>query len=186
MSVEQIVAVYGYPAILLGTFLEGETILVIAGFLSHQGYLKLHFVILAAFAGTLLGDQLYYYIGRIKGGAFLEKRPVWKRRSVRVFDLLHKHQILMILGFRFVYGIRTITPFIIGLSRISPLRFLILNCIGAGIWAVIIGVLGYVLGHSLELLLKELKHYEIFVILAVACAGLVAWGFFWLKNRKSE
>jgi membrane protein DedA with SNARE-associated domain len=53
------------PGILVGAFLEGETLLVIAGFLAHRGYLGLPFVIAAAFAGTLAGDQLYFHIGRM-------------------------------------------------------------------------------------------------------------------------
>ncbi|WP_027358978.1 DedA family protein [Desulforegula conservatrix] len=185
MTIEQLVTYYGYPAILLGTFLEGETVLVLAGFLAHQGYLELPFVILAAFVGTLFGDQLYYYIGRIKGRSFIDKRPGWKKRSGRILNLLQRHQILLILGFRFIYGIRTVTPFIVGMSRVKPLHFLILNVIGAGVWAITVGLLGYVLGHSLELLIAEIKHYEIFVIAVVVLVGSVVWIFMRLRDRNS-
>lgn len=116
MSLESIISLYGYPAIILGTFFEAETILAMAGFAAHQGYLKLEWVILSGFLGTLCGDQLYFYIGRRKGTAFLEKRPYWKSRSQLIFDLLKRHQLLLILGFRFVYGLRTATPFVIGAS----------------------------------------------------------------------
>lgn len=59
MSLESLVTSYGYPAVLVGTFLEGETILVLAGFLAHRGYLDLPLVILTAFLGTFTGDQLF-------------------------------------------------------------------------------------------------------------------------------
>ena len=67
MGAEELIANYGYIAVLIGTFFEGETILLIAGFFAHLGYLKLSYVIAAAFAGSLAGDQLFFYAGRIKG-----------------------------------------------------------------------------------------------------------------------
>jgi len=60
MTLESIVDTYGYVAVLLGTFLEGETILVLGGFAAHRGYLALPWVIVAAFFGSLCGDQLFF------------------------------------------------------------------------------------------------------------------------------
>ena len=51
MELEELVRNYGYIIIAVGTFLEGETILIVAGFLAHSGYLQLPFVIIAGFAG---------------------------------------------------------------------------------------------------------------------------------------
>lgn len=58
MTAESELIKYGYAALAVGTFLEGETILVIAGFLAHRGYLSMDLVILSAFLGTFFGDQL--------------------------------------------------------------------------------------------------------------------------------
>lgn len=41
MSLEYLVTTYGYPVIAIGTFLEGESILVLGGFAAHSGYLEL-------------------------------------------------------------------------------------------------------------------------------------------------
>ena len=175
MNLEEIVTHYGYIGILAGTFLEGETILVIAGFLAHRGYLELPFVIAAAFAGTLAGDQLYFYIGRIKGKEFIDKKPGWKAKTDRVFKLLDKYHALFILGFRFLYGIRTIAPFVLGASGISPIRYLALNLCGALIWAIVIGMLGYYFGHAIEMLLGEIKQYEEWVIMGLLLVGAMGW-----------
>jgi membrane protein DedA with SNARE-associated domain len=40
MTLESILDPYGYLAVLVGTFLEGETILVLGGFAAHRGYLQ--------------------------------------------------------------------------------------------------------------------------------------------------
>lgn len=179
MSLEELLGNYGYVAVLLGTFLEGETVLVIAGFAAHRGYLELWIVVAVAFLGTFLGDQFFFYIGRLKGEDFLNRRPAWKAKSGRVLALLKRHQLWLILGFRFLYGLRTIAPFLIGVSGVAPLRFFVLNGIGALVWAIIVGVLGYFLGHALEVMLGEVKRYELWIIAIIALAG----GCIWVAQR---
>ena len=186
MSLEELVSTYGYAAIGIGTFLEGETILIVGGFAAHRGFLELPWVIFCAFFGTLFGDQLYFYIGRSQGKAFLEKRPAWKSKSEKVFLLLDQHQTWLILGFRFLYGLRTITPFIIGASRVSPLRFLVLNIIGALVWAIVIGVSGYLFGHTLELIVDDIKQYELWVFTAIAGLGVLIWFIHWRKKAAAK
>lgn len=188
MNLEQLVASYGYLAIFLGTFLEGETILVVAGFLAHRGYLELHWVILAAFLGTLFGDQLYFHIGRRRGFGFIEAKRHWKARASRVFRLLREHQVLLILGFRFIYGIRTVTPFVLGASGIGAVRYFVLNVVGAGVWAVIISILGYFVGQAAQHLLDEVKRYELWIIFGIFTAGALVWIIYRvsLKRRTTD
>ena len=184
MSLQQLITDYGYLAILIGTFLEGETILILGGFASHRGYLELPWVVVSAFIGTLAGDQFYFYLGRKHGQNWLNKRPAWKAKSGKVYALLDRHQLWLILGFRFLYGLRTITPFIVGTSRISPIRFLFLNGLGAGLWAIVIGVSGYLFGQALELLIGDIRHYEMWLFGLLAGIGLLVW---WINaiRRKS-
>ena len=99
---ESLIENYGYLAILIGTFLEGETILVLGGFTAHQGYLALPWVILAAFAGSLCGDQLFFYLGRKHSQAVLSKRPSWKLKAEKVHKMMNQFQTPMILSFRFL------------------------------------------------------------------------------------
>jgi membrane protein DedA with SNARE-associated domain len=186
VNFEDLITHYGYIALLIGTFFEGETILVIGGLLAHRGYLELPYVIAAAFAGTLFGDQLYFYIGRIKGKKFIDSRPVWQAKSRRVFELLDKHQILLILGFRFIYGIRTVTPFVLGSSGISPIRYLLLNICGALLWAVAVGILGFYFGQALELVIGEIKLYEKWVIISLLLLSAVIWLFFKWRDKKAS
>lgn len=179
MSLEQLIVQYGYLALFIGAFLEGETILVVAGFLASRGYLDLHWVIIAAFLGTFAGDQTFFHLGRTKGIEFLEKYGRWKRQIDRAFDLLHRHQVPLIIGFRFIYGIRNVTPFVIGASRLSPRRFFILNFLGALTWAIVVGVLGYQFGNALQVMLDHVKKYELLIVGIVFAIGLI---MFWRSN----
>ena len=63
---ESFIRDYGYWALLVGTFLEGETILIIGGLSARLGILELPYVMLIAFIGSFFGDQFYYYIGYLK------------------------------------------------------------------------------------------------------------------------
>jgi membrane protein DedA with SNARE-associated domain len=164
---------YGYPILFLGTLLEGETVLVLGGFAARQGYLSLPLVILVAFLGSLSGDQLWFYIGRAKGLPFIERRPHWAKHVSRVRDLLARYEVPVLVGFRFLYGLRNPTPFVVGASGYSPLKFLALNSIGAALWATIVGSLGYAFGHAFEVILGEVARYEMWVFGALALLAVV-------------
>lgn len=183
MNFEPFVEHYGYAAILIGTFFEGETILVIAGFLAHQGYLGLGGVIAAAFFGTLLGDQSYFYIGRWKGRSFIESRLSLNRHREKVETLLHKHRIWLILGFRFIYGIRTVTPFILGASQVSSRQFFALNSIAAIVWAAVISFAGFYFGKALEAILGQAREYELLVVGILAGGAVLLWIVRFLLSR---
>jgi membrane protein DedA with SNARE-associated domain len=182
MSLEELILRYGYLALFVGTFLEGETILIVAGFMAQRGYLDLHWAIAAAFLGSFSGDQLFFYLGRGQGMAFLERRTAWQAKAERAFALLHRYQTAIILGFRFVYGIRNVTPFAIGASGIAPARFFVLNFVGALVWAIAFGTAGFQLGAAMESMLEELEKYEL-AILAAVVATILA---FLLWTRREE
>ena len=179
MSLELLITTYGYWAIGIGTFLEGETILVLGGFAAHRGFLELPWVMVCAFLGSFCGDQLYFYIGRANGERLLNNRPHWRAKSGRVFALLDKHQTGLILGFRFLYGLRTVTPFLIGAARIPPLRFFMLNMLGALVWAVVVAALGYFFGYAMEAIIGDIKRYELLFFGVLAGIGCI----FWLRRR---
>ena len=131
---ESLLNEYGYPILLLGTFFEGETVLILGGVAAHMGYLSIGWVITCGFVGTLFGDQLYFLIGRRHGAGFLARRPTWQARSQQVYRIMERYPVLLIFGFRFIYGIRTVTPFAIGMSNISYLRFASVR--GSGPWSL--------------------------------------------------
>jgi membrane protein DedA with SNARE-associated domain len=185
MTIAELITNYGYAAILIGTFFEGETILILGGLAAHQGYLELPWVILSGFIGTMLGDQLYFYIGRLKGLDLLEKKPNWKRKSARVFSLLRRHKITLIIGFRFMYGMRTITPVMIGVSGVSPVFYLVFNFLGAILWATVIGFLGYLFGQALVSLIGDVKQYELIVYIVLISAGALIWGIRYIASKRN-
>jgi membrane protein DedA with SNARE-associated domain len=175
---------YGYLAIIVGTFFEGETILVLGGFTAHQGYLALPGVIASAFVGSLSGDQLFFYLGRRYGDAILARRPSWRTRVGKATALLERFRRPYMIGFRFLYGLRTVSPFAIGLSSIPARQFLLYNAVGALLWATAVGSGGYLVGNAVELFLGDLRKYEIEALAAIAAIGLLAWVIHVLRRRR--
>jgi membrane protein DedA with SNARE-associated domain len=148
MSLAQLLADYGYLAVFIGSLLEGETILVLAGFAAHQGYLSLTVTLTVAFAGGTLGDQIFFWLGRAWGQSLLDRLPHSEHRVRRVKELLERHHAPVIIGIRFMYGLRIIGPIVIGACEVPLWRFAVFNMVGAAIWAPLIGGLGYLFGDA--------------------------------------
>ena len=182
-TLQSLVENYGYYAVFAGTFLEGETILIMAGFAAHSGYLALPWVMLIAFFGSLLGDQLYFFLGRRHGRRILQRFPKLRARANIVDALLARHHTLLIPVLRFLYGLRTVGPMVIGMSGVPAPRFVGLNILGAALWAVVIGGAGYLFGDVLELVLTDVKRYEEIALGVIALIGIVIWLTYRLRNK---
>lgn len=182
---QYLIETYGYVAIGLGTFFEGETILVLGGFAAHRGYLHLPWVMLAAFVGSLAGDQLFFYLGRRHSQALLARRPAWTARVERVDRLVQRFRIPVLLSFRFLYGLRTVTPFALGMSSLSTATFVIFNAISALLWSIAVGAGGYLFGNLLEAVLGEVKRYEMIILGGIAVVGLIGWLIHFCFLRKN-
>lgn len=176
-----LLATYGYLFVFIGTFLEGEVVLAIAGFVAHNHSISLFFVIFWGFVGSFLGDQFFYWLGRYKGRDYLEKKKHWKANADKVHGWLHRHKYFVMSGFRFFYGFRIITPLVIGTSpSIKPWEFTTFNALGALVWSTIIATLGYVFGSTLELFIRHVKRFEkeAIIFLVMVFAGLWVWSYF--------
>jgi len=175
---------YGYLGILIGTFLEGETILVLGGFAAHQGYLGLPGVVFSAFAGSLCSDQLLFFLGRRHSQWLLSRRPSWEPRIVRVNNLIVRFRIVIILTFRFWYGLRIVTPISLGMSKVRWREFIVFDLFSSILWATVIGYAGYLFGHTLKIVLGDVMKYEVRFMLGIALVGLSLWGWYLFRKRR--
>ena len=185
MSFPEFLDSYGYLAIVVGTFLEGETALILGSIAAQLGFMELPWVIAAALCGTLIGDQFYFFLGRLKGKPVLRNRPKWQVHADKVFKLLQRHETLVILGFRFMYGVRTVASFVIGMSKVSTAKFVILDVLGALAWATIIGGFGYAFGKAFELVIVDIKQYQAQILGAIVVLGMLTWLIFRFRSKRS-
>ena len=186
MAPADLLTQYGYFALFIGCLLEGETLLVLAGIAAHGGYLWFPYVVAIAFVGGTLGDQILFYFGRRSGGAILQRWPRFEKPAERVERLIERHSGLLIVGVRFMYGLRLIGPIAIGMSAVSPLRFAVLNMIGAALWATSVAGVGYLFGHAIEWLLADLALFEKVALTIAVIVAIVLIVLQRRRNRASE
>jgi len=163
---------YGYLAVFVGAFLEGETILALAGLAAYRGYLDFYAVVAIALFAGFAGDQFFFYLGRIEGSRLLARFPRMRERAHRFDAMLSRWHAPLIVCVRFMYGFRIVGPILLGMGRVPAWKFLVYNFIGAAIWAPLVAGVGYLFGSVLEALLHDLKRYELWAFVALALIGL--------------
>jgi len=142
MSAENLLAIYGYAALYIGAIVEGESFLLAGTVLAGQGVLNFPGAMAAAFFGAITGDQFLFYLGRSGGRWCFLRRTRWQQQIDRTVSFVGKFQGLIVPGFRFCYGLRAAIPFVLGMGGYRPIRFLLLNLVGAALWTVSISAAG--------------------------------------------
>jgi membrane protein DedA with SNARE-associated domain len=182
----QLLQRFGYAAVFVGTLIEGETVMLMAGFAAHQGYLQLPLVISSAFAGGLLGDQCLFALGRWRGPQLLARFPRLRTPADKAAQLLDRHGTSIIFGIRFMYGLRTAGPVAIGMSQVPVLRFVLLNTLGAAVWATLFTVIGYAFGHGAERVLGTVRDYEKDALIGLAVLGCAVGLVHWIRRARAH
>src|SRR6267143_5731433 len=183
MDINQLIANNGacfYVIAFVWTFLEGETVILFAGFAAAQGLVDPVLLLAVAWLGSFSGDQCYFWLGRRFGARLLDRFPRWRHGVDSALHWLERYDTGFILSFRFIYGVRNFSSFAMGLSAVRWERFLRLNFLAAGLWAASFIAVGYFLGHAFRAVLGDLARSFGLVMLGafVAFASAV-----WLAHR---
>lgn len=173
---------YGYLALFIGSVLEGETVTVLGGIAAHRQWLHLSLVILVAAAGGALGDTLMFLVGRHYGVRAIRRfGGSHSARIGKIQRVIQRHQYLAILGVRFMYGLRLIGPVVIGASHVPVKTFVLLNLLGAAVWASLLAGGGYLFGSIFTRYLGVIEGHLLWVIpLLIIVTLAIRW---WLRRR---
>jgi membrane protein DedA with SNARE-associated domain len=159
---EELIQKYGYIIIFLITLFEGESVLLIAGFMAYQGLLDLELSMISAFIGSTLADQIIFHLMRRNSNFILKKLKKFDKYQTIAKHYVEKYGSAVVLLARYLYGIRTPLVMMVGLSGMSVVKFTVLNLIAAGIWALSFGYAGFYFGHAAERFVGDLKRYQIY------------------------
>ena len=165
---------YGYIAVAVGAFLEGETILALAGLASKRGYLDFTTVWMLAAVCGFFGDQFFFYLGRFQGTRILRRFPGLEIQAIRMDLMLRRWEAPVIVLIRFMYGFRIAGPVLLGMGRCRKGKFAFYNAIGALIWAPLVAGAGYLFGAAMEHLLHDLKQAELWAFVALVAGVAIA------------
>lgn len=173
MDPSALIAQYGLITVLAGTLVEGETVLLLAGYAAHQGYLDFAAVVAVATLGAVIGDQVWFVLGRHQGNHLVARRPWLGDKVRRAVALIERHPLKILLAMRFAWGLRIALPVAVGMSRVPWRRFLLLNLLSALLWAPLVAGVGYVFGALLSRHVEGLHRVEHWGMLAVVMLALV-------------
>lgn len=177
---------WGYLAVFIGALIEGESIVLTASALAYAGFLDIYIVATVAFFSTVFSEQACYLIGRHYGPGLFDKFPRFKPAADKAFSILKRIDVWFILTCRFIYGIRTVSPLVIGAAHIPIKKFIPLNILAAAIWASISCAGGYYLGEIIMEntdIIKQLSKNVGLIVLTVFV--IVAGIIIFIKYRKN-
>ncbi len=142
-------ATYGYIGLFLYSLGGGFVALIGAGVLSFMGKMDLSLVILIAFVANALGDVMLFYMARYQKSMMMEGLRKHRRKLALSHVLMKKYGSWIILLQKFVYGIKTLIPIAIGLTKYDFKKFAILNVLSSAVWALVFGLGSYYSGNVL-------------------------------------
>ncbi len=185
MSLETIIQNFGLPGVVVGTVIEGDAIAFLGGVIAHRGILSFPGVVLAAALGAALIDLVLFLVGRHAGQRPFVQRQLTRGPVLALRDRLERYPVPAILGFRFIYGMKSAGAILIGTTRIGWLRFVLLDAVGVLLWALVLVGLGYGAGTAIAAAFGRLKlHLHLAIAVAMFLVAVAALGQVLHRRRK--
>ncbi len=164
---------HGYIILFFWSILEGELGLIMGGIMCHTGHMNVYLAIFIAGLGGFVGDQIYFYIGRYSKRYIHKKMRNHRRKFAIAHLLLKQYGWPLIFVQRYLYGLRTVIPMSIGVTRYSAKKFAFINLISAWVWAAITIFPAYIFGEEILKVLSWAKDHWYF---ALPILGLLLFG----------
>src|SRR5215211_9147878 len=192
-----LIAQYGYLVVFFGVLLEscgvplpGETILIAAGAVAHQGHLDLGDAIIFGILGAVVGDQIGYWVGREGGRPFVLR---WGRyvlvtpeRLARAERFFARHGGKAVFLARFVAGLRVFGALVAGISRMRWRTFFFYNALGGTLWATAAVMVGYLLGGSLDLVERWAGRASLLLLGLFIVAIAFYFAYRWVAGHRAQ
>lgn len=163
-----------------------EIVLIPAGYLASQGQMSIGFIMVSALAGSLVGAFVNYYLALKLGRRILEKYGKYffiKESALGKMDsFFERHGHISTFIGRLIPGIRQLISIPAGLAKMNLVVFASFTALGAGVWALVLILLGYFIGENQELINAYLK--EITIAVFILLVLLASWYAYYQKNKK--
>jgi membrane protein DedA with SNARE-associated domain len=159
----QLLIRYGLVAVLLGSGLEGDFTLILAGVVAHLGIFPFPLAVAVGAVGSLVGDSLWYGLGRFRGPRFRAGR-FYQRVGPKIERLAKRMGPWELLAARFVYGTKAASMVFWGLHGLSLPRFLLIDALGCVLGSLVFTSLGYVVSGSATVLMGHVKRFELWLL----------------------
>jgi len=167
---------YGYIILFFYSLGGGFFALAAAGVLASIGKMDLATSIAVAFAANFIGDQALLLFTRANRHTMMEYLKKHRRKLAYSHLLMKKYGAWVIFLQKYIYGVKTLVPIAIGLTRYDAMKFGVLNFLAAAVWAVTIGMASYLGGKTVLSMLDRAKENPwVLPLVGALVIAAIAW-----------
>jgi membrane protein DedA with SNARE-associated domain len=164
---EELIKDWGYIILFLYSFGGGFVALVVAGILSYSGDLNIVISILVAGVANFIGDQFLFTLARKNKHQAKQMMQKHRRKIALSHLLMKKYGSWVIFIQKYIYGIKTLIPLAMGLTKYDYKKFIFFNIFATAVWALIIGIASYTLGEVVYTYIDEIKSFFPVILLVL-------------------
>ena len=176
--------IFSETGLLVGFFLPGDSLLFAAGVVAGLGSINLAWLIPVLVVAAFCGDNVGYFLGR-SAGPRIFSRPKSRffnpEHIQRTHEFYEKYGAKAIVYARFVPVVRTCTPFIAGVARMTYPRFILVSLLGGIGWITAMTLLGYELG-SVKFVQDHLEQVILLIVFLSLLPALIG---VWKARRQA-
>lgn len=185
---EDSIARLGYIGVMIGTFLEGETTILLAGIFAKFGYLDLKHVMFFSFLGTFVGDCAFFFLGKWFGKSVIDRYAFIRGKTMVANSIIHQYPHVILFMMRFLAGFRSIILLLLGCANVGSARFLLIDVASSAVWSVLVSLIGYSFANVVYIFVNDIKGYEKIVIPLVVVLAVAAIFFYrhFIKEKEEE
>lgn len=185
---------WGYLGIFIMMVIESsfipfpsEIVLIPAGYLASQGEMSIAMIMLSALGGSMVGAFINYYLALTLGRNIIIKYGKYffiKVESLeKIENFFVKHGHISTFTGRLIPGIRQLISVPAGLARMNLAQFSLFTALGAGIWALVLTLLGFYIGENEKLINTYLREITITVLL---CLVIIVGVYYTIKKKRNK
>jgi membrane protein DedA with SNARE-associated domain len=183
VGLQDLILRFGLGAVLLGSAVEGDFTLILAGVMAHLGYFPFPLAVAAGALGSLLGDLAWYSLGRMRGPKF-RGGHFYQRVGPRIERLARRLGPGQLIAARFVYGTKAASMVFWGLHGMSVVRFVVVDAIGCILGSLVFTGLGYAVSGSATVLLGHVRRVQLWLLGALVAGVILVVIIHWTAKRE--
>jgi membrane protein DedA with SNARE-associated domain len=177
---------YGYIVLFLYSFGGGMIAIIAAGVLSYKGVMNLELSIAVAATANFIGDVVLSSIGRYNRETIMPYIKKHRRKLALSHILMKKYGDKIIIIKKFIYGLKTLIPIAVGLTKYPLIKFNIINLIAAIIWALSLGYGSYYAGEYFTKIFYALEDRPYIAPIILLFLVFIIWFYFQRATKKQN
>ncbi|AXX91933.1 hypothetical protein CPU12_06340 [Malaciobacter molluscorum LMG 25693] len=164
---EDLIRDWGYIALFAYSFGGGFVGLVFAGVLSYTGDLNIYISMLVAGISNFLGDQFLFTLARKNKFYAKDMMKKYGRKVALAHLMMRKYGSLVVFIQKYIYGIKTLIPLAMGITKYSSGKFIIYNIFATTLWSLVVGYASYTAGQYILSSADEFKYIGLGIVAVI-------------------